>query len=73
MKRKPVISSVLKSIGYNTETMTLEVEFTGQQDVYQYHGVSKDVYDELMRASSHGKYFNTNIKDHYSFTKKNRA
>jgi hypothetical protein len=69
MKRKPVVSSVLQSIGYSAETLTLEVEFVGQKEIYQYHGVSKKIFDELMLASSHGKYFNANIKDQYKFTK----
>ena len=69
MKRKPVVSSVLQSIGYAAESLTLEVVFVGQKEVYQYHGVSQKIYDELMQASSHGKYFNANIKDRYKFTK----
>jgi hypothetical protein len=69
MKRKPIVSSVLQSIGYSAETMTLEVEFAGQKEIYQYHGVSKKIFDALIEAPSHGKYFNANVKDHYKFSK----
>jgi hypothetical protein len=69
MKHKPVISSVIQTIGYSATTHTLEVSFVGQKEIYQYHSVPKDIYEELMSAASHGKYFNSHIKDHYPFSK----
>jgi hypothetical protein len=68
MERTPVSSSNLRSIGYEPETSTLEVEFN-HGEVYQYHGVPQDVFDELMQAGSHGIYFNANIKNSYATTK----
>lgn len=68
MERTPVSSSNLRSIGYEPETSTLEVEFnTGS--VYQYHGVPQEIFDALMQAGSHGIYFNANIKNSYGATK----
>jgi len=68
MERTPVSSSNLRSIGYDPETATLEVEFnTGS--VHQYHGVPQEVFDSLMQAGSHGVYFNANIKNSYGTTK----
>ena len=68
MQRTPVSSSNLRSIGYEPETSTLEVEFnTGS--VYQYHGVPQEVFDFLMEAGSKGTYFNANIKNSYGTTK----
>lgn len=64
MNRTPVNSRNLCSIGYETETSTLEIEFN-KGGVYQYHGVPQDVFESLMQASSHGTYFNTQIKNNY--------
>lgn len=67
MKREPVSSSNLASIGYENET--LEVEFLGG-GIYQYHNVPEREYLALMSASSHGQYFDRNIKKGgYGFTK----
>ena len=52
MKRKPIVSSVLKSIGYSADTLVLEIEFVDQKDIYQYQGVTRDVYEKLIDASS---------------------
>jgi len=48
--------------------MTLEIEFlTGS--IYQYFDVPETVHQELMAASSHGKFFNANIKGVYRYAK----
>lgn len=44
----------------------LEVEFN-HGGVYQYFDVSKKVYDDLMDADSHGRYFVYNIRDCYEY------
>jgi hypothetical protein len=68
MERTAVSSSNLRSIGYEQEGSTLEVEFnTGA--VYLYHGVPQGVFDSLMQAGSKGAYFNANIKNKYGTTK----
>ncbi len=61
MKRKNVNSSNLRSIGYESSTRTLEIEFN-HSGVYQYYNVPQDIYDGLINASSHGQYFDINIK-----------
>ncbi len=68
MERTPVSSSNLQSIGYDPHTSTLEVQFNNG-GLYQYHGVSQEVYDALMQAGSHGTYFNSHIKNCYPTTK----
>jgi KTSC domain len=69
MNRTPVSSSNLRAIGYDPATQTLEVEFlTGA--VYSYAGVPASVHAGLMSASSHGSYFDANIKKAgYPYTK----
>jgi hypothetical protein len=61
MERIPVQSSNIASIGYSTESSTLEVEFLNGS-VYQYFGVPKDVFDSLMNSSSKGSFLDHNVK-----------
>lgn len=35
---------------------------------YQYEGVPADLYNELLKSNSKGRFFNSNIRDEYSFT-----
>lgn len=68
MERISVSSSNLTSIGYDADTQTLEVEFNSNT-IYQYFGVSANVYEELMNAGSKGQYLNNNIKKVYPYSK----
>jgi KTSC domain len=61
MKRIPVQSSNLRSVGYDPSSEILEIEFL-HGGVYQYHDVPASVHEELMAASSHGSYFDEYIK-----------
>ncbi|MGJ5040902.1 KTSC domain-containing protein [Bradyrhizobium sp. HKCCYLRH1062] len=64
MERQSVVSSNLVSVGYDEDSSTLEVEFKSGA-VYRYFNVPLFEYERLMEASSHGIYFNANIKDKY--------
>ena len=64
MERVKVSSSNIRSIGYEESTKTLEIEFK-QGSVYQYKGVPKNIFENLMNANSHGTYFHSYIKDKY--------
>jgi len=64
MNRTPVISSHVASIGYDPNTMTLEVEFR-DGSVYQYFDVPETEHQYLMSASSVGTYLSQNIKTSY--------
>lgn len=68
MNRTPVSSSHVVSVGYDPNTLTLEVEFKGGSG-YQYFDVPETVYQELMRASSVGKFMHANIYNNYRSTK----
>ncbi len=68
MNRESVTSSNLSSIGYDSATQTLEVEFSNGA-VYQYFDVPSTVHEELMNAGSHGSYLNQNIKGSYRYAR----
>lgn len=68
MKIKPVQSSMINSVGYNTPTKDLHIEFnTGNKYVYSNVPVSK--YRALMKAQSKGKYLNKSIKSKHEYRK----
>jgi hypothetical protein len=66
MKRIAIISKVLKSVGYDEATGTLEVEFKNG-GLYEYIDVPSETYSQLMLAPSKGTYFGENIRDAYRF------
>ena len=68
MERQKVSSSNISSIGYHAETQTLEIEFLNGA-IYQYFDVPKHVFEELMRAPSHGQYLAKYIKGYYRFAR----
>ena len=67
MVRKSVISSNLKSVGYDSFQMVLEIEFL-EGSVYQYYGVPQSVYANLMSAPSYGMYFHADIRNNYRYS-----
>jgi hypothetical protein len=62
MLRTQVSSSNLASVGYDPATLILEIEFLSGR-IYHYYGVPETVYQGLMEAESHGKYFNQFVKN----------
>ncbi|MQB43194.1 KTSC domain-containing protein [Rhizobium sp. ICMP 5592] len=68
MQRQAVSSSNIASVGYNSRSQTLEIEFHSG-GLYEYYDVPESVYDDLMAAGSHGTYFHEHIKDKYRFSK----
>ena len=68
MNRQDVSSSNIRSIGYDSESQTLEIEFHSG-GIYQYFSVPESTYNALMSASSHGSFFSRNIKDRFRWDK----
>jgi KTSC domain len=65
MEKIRVKSSTIRSIGYDESAQILEIEFQ-QGGGYQYFGVSKKIYDGLMKSVlSHGEYYERFIKNRY--------
>lgn len=68
MKRIPISSSNILSIGYDKTSAILEVEFASYE-MYQYFDVPEHLYNGLMAASSKGQFLNDYIKYNYRYQK----
>lgn len=68
MQREPVVSSNIRSIGYEDETQTLEIEFMNSW-IYQYYNVREIIYSEMMKADSKGKFLHYYIKNRYPYSR----
>lgn len=66
MNRMPVNSSNIASVGYDSSSNILEIEFNSGS-IYQYFNIPESEYQNLMNASSHGKYFAAKIKNNYKY------
>ncbi len=66
IKRHLVVSSNIKSIGYDPNSKTLEVEFHNGS-IYQYEDVLESAYTELMNSGSYGRTFSSQIRDKYFY------
>ena len=69
IKRIPVASPNIASIGYDKEIHILEIEFN-HGAIYQYKDVPENVYEELMSSPSQGAYFMNELKDKFNYQKK---
>ena len=65
MEREYIQSSMITSIGYESSSSTLEIEFKGGA-IWQYYDVPESVYYDMSNSGSHGKFFHANIKGQYS-------
>jgi len=68
MNRDHVKSSNIESIGYDSKSQSLEIEFLNGS-IYQYFDVPQHVFEGLMGADSQGKYLASNIKGYYRYSK----
>lgn len=64
MDRVPVVSSNIRSVGYDHTSSILEVEFNSGS-IYQYLDVPESEYEGFMNAASKGRYLNRSIKGCY--------
>lgn len=65
MDRKNIDSSMLRSIGYDANSSTLELEFNSGA-VWQYCDFPESLWYEFEAAESQGKFFLREIKNQYS-------
>lgn len=66
MRRRAVVSSSVKSVGYDLRSRTLELEYVSG-DVYRYFDVPQPTYAGLLAATSIGAYVNREIKPYFEF------
>jgi hypothetical protein len=64
----PVISSNVKSIGYNPKNKITYVKFNNDS-MYVYFGVPRETFENFKKAESKGKFLHLHIKNSYSYLK----
>jgi hypothetical protein len=62
MRRNPVRSTSIASIGYLPKARELEIKFRASGDVYRYFDVPAEEYAAFMAAESKGTYLNQVFK-----------
>ena len=65
MERQFIESSMIKSIGYDPNSSTLEIEFNNDA-VWQYFDFLEYLWYEFKSSESKGKFFHREIKNQYS-------
>ena len=68
MKRQTVQSSNLRTVGYDSTSKTLEIEFH-EGRIYQYSNVPFEIFTGLMNAPSKGKFHHRCIKYNFLYTR----
>lgn len=64
MERTGISSSMIRSIGYDESSSTLEIEFNSGA-IWDYYDFPISVWYEFEGAESQGKFFHASIKNHY--------
>lgn len=62
-------SSLLKQAEYDPFMKTLTLHFHDETKLYEYIDVTQEVFDELSKAESAGKFFHRNIRGKFEFLK----
>lgn len=65
MEREFVESTMIRSLGFDSSSSTLEVEFNSGA-VWQYFDVPESLYYDMKSSGSCGKFFNANVKGQYT-------
>lgn len=66
MHRLTILSSALRSVGYDPVTRTLEAEFANGR-VYRYAGVPIEVFLSFVLSRSKGRFFNVALRSFYPY------
>src|ERR1700738_756393 len=64
IKRVPVESTALATVGYSKRRHALEIEFRNGA-IYRYLDVAPDVYQALLQARSQARFYDENIRRKY--------
>jgi hypothetical protein len=68
IRREPVASSNVASVGYSRHLRALEIEFT-RGAIYRFLDVPSTVYRGLIAAESKGRFIAENIRGKYRFVR----
>lgn len=68
MKREPVQSSNLVSVGFDASSSILEIEFKDGR-IYQYFDVPEQVFRDLTSAPSPGSFFHQNVRGQFPYAR----
>ena len=66
IKREPVVSSNVASIGYSRRLHALEIEFV-RGAVYRFLDVPQNIYRQLLASDSKGHFIAENLRGKYRF------
>ncbi|MBD3372733.1 MAG: KTSC domain-containing protein [Candidatus Coatesbacteria bacterium] len=66
MLRLPINCRIIATVGYQSGDELLELEFNNGQ-VYQYEGVSVEVYRAMMGSPKPGDYYREHIRYHFPY------
>jgi len=66
MDRQYVDSSMITSIGYDTDACVLEVEFKSNGAIWQYPGFPEHLWYEFQASESKGQFFHQNIRGKFN-------
>jgi len=64
VKRLPVESTALATVGYSQRLHVLEIEFRNGA-IYRYLDVAPDLYEALINAHSKARFYDQNIRHKY--------
>ena len=64
MERRKVNSSKIRSVGYDERSRVLEVEHS-DGSIYQYSGVSHEVYRRMMAAPTIASFYHDRIEEEF--------
>ena len=64
MEMKPVSSTVITAVGYDTVSKRMRIRFTHGRS-YDFCDVPEHIHDGLVHSGSKDRYYNVQIKDKY--------
>ena len=64
LTHKPLDSSVIKMVGWDSEDNTLIVQFKSDT-VWAYYNISQEIYETFITSESMGNFFNKNIRNFF--------
>ena len=64
MKLNEVVSSNIKSVGYEDDNLYVQYNSGA---VYRYKNVPKELYENLVKAESKGRFINSEVKGKFEY------